>query len=370
MRRPDAVIADILRALRDPSTLSRLDARRTTQVLARARFANLLGRIAARVRRNGDPDAIPARLLAALDASLVAAEAFHRLARFETDRIGRCLAGIGHDVVLLKGSAYVLAGLPPAPGRPLSDVDILLPRELVPEAEARLLAGGWEQGKTAEYDQRYFRDWMHELPPMRHRERLTIIDLHHAILPPTGRLKPDPALLLKDAVAVEGWPNVRVLAPVDMVLHCVVHHFQDGEFQHSLRELVDLDDLLRHFATTPGFWEALIERSERFGFGRPTFYALRHAGRLLGTPIPETTESALRRHAPPAPLLALMDRLIENRLLASGRSTRGLLERGADQALYLRAQWLKMPPGLLARHALGKVANRFRRRPADDEVRA
>lgn len=370
MRRPDPVIADILHTLREPSALPRLDARRTTQLLARARFSHLLGRIAARARRDADARAFPSRLLGALDASLVAAEAFHRMARFETDRIGRCLAGIGHDVVLLKGSAYVLAGLPPAAGRPLSDVDILLPRELLPEAEARLLAGGWEQGKTDEYDQRYFREWMHELPPMRHRERLTIIDLHHTILPPTGRLRPDPQLLLRDAVPVSGWPNIRVLAPADMVLHCIVHHFQDGEFQHTLRELVDLDDLLRHFAPMPGFWERLLARSEEFGFGRPTFYALRHAGRLLATPIPDDVETALRRHAPPAPLLALMDRLMANRLLASGRSPRGVLERAADRVLYLRAQWLKMPPGLLAQHALGKFANRFRRRAPADEVRA
>jgi hypothetical protein len=366
----DEAIRDILQVLRTPQALLTLDARRTTELIARARTSALLGRIAARVLRDAKGLEFPPRLLEAFEAPLAATEAFHRMARFETDRVGRCLAGIGHHIVLLKGSAYVLADLPAAIGRPLSDVDILLPREAVAEAEARLIAGGWEQGKTDDYDQMYFREWMHELPPLRHRERMTVIDLHHTILPPTGRLRFDAKLLIADAIPVAGWPGIRVLAPADMVLHSVVHHFQDGEFQHTLRELVDLDDLIRHFRSQPDFWDRFVARTEQLGFGRPAFYALRHAARLLDTPIPDPVTEALRRHAPPAPILAAMDRLIPSCLLSSGRLPRGPFERAASEALYLRAQWLKMPPALLARHTASKIARRFRRMPAAEPVKA
>lgn len=366
----DEAIGDILQVLRTPRALLSLDARRTTELIARARTSALLGRIAARVLRQSDGLAFPPRLIEAFEAPLAATEAFHRMARFETDRVGRCLAGIGHDIVLLKGSAYVLAGLPAAIGRPLSDVDILLPREAVAEAESRLIAGGWEQGKTDDYDQMYFREWMHELPPLRHRERMTVIDLHHTILPPTGRLRPDPKLLIADAVPVAGWPGVRVLAPADMVLHSVVHHFQDGEFQHTLRELVDLDDLLRHFGEQAGFWPRFVARTEQLGFGRPAFYALRQAVQLLASPVPDDAVAALRRYAPPAPLLAAMDRLIRSCLLSSGRLPRGPVELIASQSLYLRAQWLKMPPALLARHTASKITRRLRRQRTTDPVKA
>jgi hypothetical protein len=33
-----------------------------------------------------------------------------------------------------------------------------------------------------------------------------------------------------------------------MVLHSATHLFYDGELNHGLRDLVDLDDLLRHFS--------------------------------------------------------------------------------------------------------------------------
>lgn len=365
----DPVIRDVVAALRDPRSIAALDAKRITDLVARARAGSLLGRIAARAGGTA-ADALPPRLRAALDAPLTAAEAYHRMARFETDRIRRALAGLDHDIVLLKGSAYVLADLPAARGRSLSDVDILLPSERIGEAERMLREAGWEQGAATSYDEKYFREWMHELPPMRHRERQAVLDLHHTILPLTGRLKPDPKLLLADAVPIAGWPGVRVLAPVDMVLHSVVHHFQDGEFTHSLRELVDLDDLLRHFAARQGFWDGLVTRCEQLGFGRPTFYALRHAERVLGTPVPSHVTQALRRHAPPAPLLALMDTLISTCLLSTGRLPRGMREKTASQALYFRAQWLKMPPGLLAHHAFSKFVNRFRRQPPAQPVKA
>jgi hypothetical protein len=361
---------DLLAVLRDPDTLPRLDPQRATDVIARARACDVIGRLGARALRSGAASRMDERMRGALEAPMIAAEAYQRLARFETSRLRRAIGDLVPRIVLLKGSAYVVAGLDVAEGRSLSDVDILVPRDTLDAVEQRLLASGWAQIKTDAYDQRYFREWMHELPPLRHRERNTVVDIHHTILPLTSRLKPDPRLLLADAVPLPDSPGVAVLSPADMVLHNVVHHFQDGEFRHSLRELVDLDDLLRHFAPQPGFWPLLLERIERFGFGRPAFYALRHAERLLATPIPGEVTSALSVHAPPPPLLAAMDLLMPACLRMSGRPARAGGEKIAARLLYLRAQWLKMPPALLARHALGKAVNRFRRRTTAETVKA
>ena len=88
------------------------------------------------------------------------------------------------------------------------------------------------------YDQRYYRQWMHELPPLRHMTRQTVLDVHHTILPLTAHLKPDPAKLWEAAVGIEGQVNFCVLAPVDMVLHSATHLFHDGELEHGLRDLV------------------------------------------------------------------------------------------------------------------------------------
>jgi len=49
-----------------------------------------------------------------------------RTLRWEVNRIGHALAEIGVRVVLLKGAAYLMAGLPGSRGRVVSDTDILV----------------------------------------------------------------------------------------------------------------------------------------------------------------------------------------------------------------------------------------------------
>src|SRR5690606_29818819 len=122
-------------------------------------------------------------------------------------------------------------------GRFSSDIDILVDRAELQLAEATLMAAGWEPMKIAAYDQRYYRDWMHELPPLRHGERGTVIDVHHTILPLTSRLKPDAARLVAAARPVDG--VIHVLDAPDMLLHSAVHLFQDGEIRGYLRDLLD-----------------------------------------------------------------------------------------------------------------------------------
>ena len=48
---------------------------------------------------------------------------------------------------------------------------------------------GWSMKALDEYDEQYYRQWAHELPPMTHAERETEVDIHHSILPVTCRLQ-------------------------------------------------------------------------------------------------------------------------------------------------------------------------------------
>ena len=158
--------------------------------------------------------------------------------RWELNRIERALKHLRFPILLLKGAAYVAAGLP-ARGRLVSDIDIMVPRQALDGAEAALEAAGWRPIKLDPYDQRYYRTWMHELPPLVHPERGTVVDLHHTILPPTSRLKPDPAKLWSAAQPLGTGP-LHVLAPPDMVPHSAAHLFHDGDLRLSLRDLVDM----------------------------------------------------------------------------------------------------------------------------------
>jgi hypothetical protein len=181
--------------------------------------------------------------------------------RREVANIADALRQVGVPIVLLKGAAYVLADLPPAAGRMFSDVDILVPWDRLADVESALMLAGWATMKTSKYDQLYYRRWAHELPPLQHIHRQTVLDVHHAILPSTARLKPASTKLLEAARPLDGHERVFILAPADLVLHSMSHLFYNEEWSHGLRDLSDLDLLLRHFSATAGFWEQLIGRA-------------------------------------------------------------------------------------------------------------
>ena len=278
--------------------------------------------------------------------------------RWEVACIRAALAVHATPIILLKGAAYVMAGLPAARGRLFNDIDILVPRAALNQVEADLMMEGWASTHLDAYDQRYYRDWMHELPPMQHRRRETSIDVHHAILPPTAAAHPDSDKLRAAATALPGLDGVSIFAPADLVLHSAVHLFHDGEFGHGLRDLLDIDRLLAHFGASPGFWPALAARASELDVARALFYALRYSHALLGTPVPPALQAGGTLAAggqPPRALLALMDALFQRALLPDHASCDSSFTPLARFLLYIRANWLRMPPLLLARHLLHKA---------------
>ena len=175
----------LVSSMLDPSVLAGLNEAEWDLLIRQARAADLLGRIAISSKKVGMLDRIPAQPRMHIASAAKMAERQQRELRWEVEQIREALAPIGVPVVLLKGAAYVMAGLDAAEGRMVSDVDILVPREALVEVESALMKKGWISAAKSAYDQRYYRTWMHELPPLRHIKRGTVIDVHHAILPTT-----------------------------------------------------------------------------------------------------------------------------------------------------------------------------------------
>jgi hypothetical protein len=346
----------VVLALRDPAAVASFSLQQWEVLILQARRANLLARIAVALDDLGLLDRVPAAPRAHLHAAQRLANAQADAVRREVAYIDRALATAGVPIVLLKGAGYLLAGLPAAHGRLLSDIDILVPHGALANVEATLMLHGWHTSKTTEYDQRYYRRWMHELPPLKHVSRQTVLDVHHAILPITARLKPDSAKLLAASRALSGEPRLRVLAPVDMVLHSATHLFCNEDVGNNLRDLADLDTLLREFAGEENFWSRLIARASELDLTRPLYYALRYAVRVLGTSVPPDVLRQADIGRPPSMLRRLMDALFLRTLLP-GRATDRMaaLARGS---LYVRAHWLRMPPLLLAHHLTIKALRR------------
>jgi hypothetical protein len=359
--------AVILAALRDPRSLPDWSLPDWELLVRQARRADLLARLAVTLDELGllhhvsDPPRVH------LESARAFARAQADAIRREVDHIIAALKPVGVDVVLLKGAAYLCGNLPAAAGRVFADVDILVPKRLLPQVEAALMLGGWATTHHNAYDQRYYRQWMHELPPMRHTMRLTILDVHHAILPQTAHARPDPDKLLASSVPVPGVAGLRVLAPVDMVLHSATHLFYNEEFTHGLRDLLDLDSLLRHFAARAGFWDELTARATELDLVRPLYYALRYASRMLGTPVP-VDATTIGRHGRAPAMRSLMDALFLRALRPDHASTSDAFTPLARRLLYVRGHWLRMPPHLLALHLTVKALRRESREAGDARV--
>jgi hypothetical protein len=345
----------LVRVLRDPAVVHGLDLAGWDLLLRQADAANLDACLLALLDDAGLLDTVPAAPRAHLEWTRAGAAGHARAARYEVRQIGRALAGLGLPLILLKGAAYAMAGLDAGRGRLFSDIDILVPKARLPEVEAALMMHGWISTHHDTYDQRYYREWMHELPPMQHARRGNSIDVHHAILPETAPVRPDPDKLRAASVPIAGDPGLATLAPADMVLHSAVHLFFDGEFDKGLRDLVDMHRLLAEFGAQPGFWGALPARARALELGRPLFYALRYCPRLLGTFVPPAVQAAVAPDGPNPVLLWLMDRLFGRALLPLHASCDDAFSSLARFALYVRGNWLRMPPLLLARHLFHKA---------------
>jgi Uncharacterised nucleotidyltransferase len=348
----------VLATLRSPASVAGLNPAGWELLLRQARRADLLGRLALLLQHEGLSGRVPAAVRGHLEAAVVLTEAQHLEIRRELAHIERALGPHSMRPVLLKGAAYLAAGAAAALGRTFDDVDLLVPRERLAETEAALMMGGWVTTHLSAYDQRYYRAWMHELPPMQHGQRRSVLDVHHAILPETAHVRPSSALLLERAVVVPQAPAWRVLAPPDMVLHSMTHLFHNEELSHGLRDLSDLDLLLRDLGRDAAFWDELQQRAEALQLSRSLHYGLQNTHRLLGTPVPPRALAAAARHAAAAPLDALMMRLWQAALRTPHSSGCTRLTSTANLIFYVRAHTLRMPPRMLVRHLAVKAWRR------------
>jgi hypothetical protein len=312
----------LARALRTPETTLALDAAGWTDLLAIARAEQLIGTLAHRL----DGLAVPNAVRRILDDARASAGQGRIAALWEAEMARRVLAPLGVPVLLLKGTAFVAAGLEAGQGRSIGDLDILVPRDRIDAVEVALLAGGWEWVKPDPYDDDYYRRWMHELPPLIHRERDRMIDVHHTILPLTARITPDARALL--AASIELQPSMRVPSPNDMLVHAAAHLFADGDLAGGMRNLWDVHCLIGEFGT-----DGLVQRAAHHGLAREVGRALRLASALYGD----------------GAKLKLADHAYLRRLTARdgwGWPIRPFTRLG----FYVRSHWLRMPPAMLARH--------------------
>jgi hypothetical protein len=349
-------VTDFLTPIWHPSSPPPVLAPRAWEdLLGQAKRARLLPRLALHFADLDGMAGVPEQPRQHLQGALHIVERQRHEVLAELGHIERALKATGSPVILLKGAAYLYAGLSAARGRVFSDIDLLVPNANLDRAENALFAAGWISSERDRYNQHYYRQWMHEIPPVTHIQRGSVIDLHHTIAPPTSRFKLDAAKLFERARQV-GDSGFQVLAPHDMVLHSALHLYQEGEFDHGLRDLLDLHALLTQFEVSEvDFWPGLFARAQELGLGEPLSHVLAQLQRLFALQVPADCSAARKAIRPPGPGHWAIAALLQQVLRPQHPSCEHLASRLARGLLYIRSHAIRMPLRLLLPHLLRKA---------------
>ncbi|MDX1734449.1 MAG: nucleotidyltransferase family protein [Halioglobus sp.] len=341
------------RALVDPAATPGMDLATLSQVVSQGRITRLLASLGAQMDDCGALSRLPHSARRHFDsAELVHTKQRSDLA-YDCESIRAAMDAIGEKLVLLKGGAYIRGDLRPGRGRLITDIDIIVPREKIPQAEQALAAQGWEQAKLDPYNESYYRRWSHETPALVNPRRGTTLDLHHNILPPTAGPDIDATLLFEQLQDIGD--GIHALSDRDMLIHSATHLFHEGEFHHGLRDLWDIHQMLGEFPTRDSeFWQGLVPRARELQLEESVFHALHYSERLFGTPIPAAVrgegDKYRRRLRRP-----LMDFLFRRAFRPTHPDCALPMTGAALNLLYIRSHYLRMPLYLLLPHLARKA---------------
>jgi len=347
----DTKFGALINLIRDPDMAAELDMVQWDLIVRQARSSRMLAGL---LNYLSDRDVIPAKARKHMESVEKQANRTIISTKWEVSLVEKLAKQVDYPVVVLKGGAYVLRGYKCSRGRIFSDLDLLVPEKNIYDFERLLKNNGWKGEKLHPYDQKYYRLWMHELPPLTNTQTGASLDLHHNILPKTSHIKVDANRFLENIVPLKSYENLYTFSPEDMVLHSLTHLFHEGEFEHGLRDLVDLDLMLRQFAREDAdFFERLESRAITLNLQQPLYYALKYVTHFLLTPVPAEILERCEQGRPLFP--GLMDFFFIRALRPAHISCDDKLTAFARWGLYVRSHFLRMPLYLLIPHLLRKA---------------
>lgn len=142
------------------------------------------------------------------------------------------------DILFLKGAAYSIGHTTNSFGRLFSDIDILVKPSELSRLEEYLNANGWTSKDLNDYDDKYYREWSHELPPFTHLASGVSLDIHHTLLPPISGYKVDLEDLWSNRVTLSS--GLAIPSHPYLILHSAIHLLLNEDVKKGFRDLLDI----------------------------------------------------------------------------------------------------------------------------------
>ncbi|WP_434362100.1 nucleotidyltransferase family protein [Parasalinivibrio latis] len=273
------------------------------------------------------------------------------------------------DMVVLKGAAYHLAKIEELAGRTMSDIDVWVSERQLKGVEEKLVESGWVHSQLNSYDDRFYREWSQEIPPLKHYERRIELDVHFRILPKALDSSDQALNLLRYTQWTE--QGIRVLTLPAMIIHSAIHLFYESEYRGGPRDLFDLYLLFSRLSQVPEGWHSLISIQEDVGQGDSVYLALRYCQKLFRLAVPEKVMAFYSQYAPAPVALRLLDNAFMTVFSSGFPPHRPFGYDVMALALYLRGHVKRLPMPILLPHLVRKtglaVANSFKKPEKEHE---
>lgn len=318
-----------------------------------ARSAAVLSRIASNYKTKFSVQ-LPEYIVEQFEATNRHAELLKQQVFFEAHELDQHISKCSSQpAIFLKGAAYVLSQNSTGQGRIFSDIDILVKKDDLPRIEKRMQAFAWFPNSIHDYDQKYYREWAHEIPPLVRAVRGTVADIHHNLIPLISGKAPDINLFLDQLRQLDC--GYYVLSAHAMTLHSVIHLFYQEEFIHGFRDLSDLHLLFNENQNNPAFYDDLLTLAQKTQFCRELFYACRYLQSTFDTDINKIFLNKLSAYKPSKLKLILLDWVFSRVLIPRHSIVNKGFTSAAHQMAFIRGHWLKMPFHILCIHTFNKM---------------
>ncbi|MEM7692445.1 MAG: nucleotidyltransferase family protein [Pseudomonadota bacterium] len=273
----------LAKILKNPTSVDLSDGDYWNTILNQARKAGVMAKLEAHLRSQELWERVPTAAQETMRGSSTYVGFIQRRVLYELTQLERQLSDLPFQIVLLKGAAYIACGARSSVGRGVRDIDILVEKKSIPAIEARLLEQGWTMAEELSgYDEYYYRELSHELPPLRHPDFQFELDVHHDLIPPTMRIGTRTSEMFGSIVSIPGTRYHR-LTKEDQLIHSAAHLMTSESLTNGLRDLLDMSALVLEVKERDESLQGLFARARKFGLETPLLDSLAACDRHLGT---------------------------------------------------------------------------------------
>lgn len=266
----------------------------------------------------------------------------------ELIELEKVFAECSYPVLLVKGVSYRIAQFQYAQFRLFSDIDVLVQPENFQDAVRRLKINGYIEHTSSDYERKYYLNWSHQYPPLRHLMRTAEIDLHHTIFFARSRIKIDIDAFVSRSVSVDGSIFSIPSAP-DMFIHACLHLFYQEENHKLLKDLIDLHCLYNQIVCKAD----ILNSSNIVNMKSAIAYGILVQSWLFKVNISEEEQQFVHTHS------SALKRKLMRWLLTSILQDKRVPKRLCHLIWYFRGHLIKMNLPTLIYHTMMKVSLSF-----------